>query len=322
MSSTSLLLKNWIPYKLKTEGEAAYCQWLYLGDKLFAEPFFDQTISKCKSLRENSQLYHSVSAVSALTDWAPYLTTLNPSAIIFHVSRCGSTLLSQLLAQNADNIALSEVPFFDDLLRWGFRNNTVQKILPTVKAAIAFYGIKRNNEQRLFIKADSWHIHFYKAYRELFPGIPIILLYRRPDEVIRSHQKQPGMHAVQGVIEPSLFGFDDAVFHLSLDEYRAKVLEGYYNSFTAILQQDKKAFAFDYKEGMVNIIHQVMDICGIPVTETQSKLIKERSTQHSKFPGQVFSEEVISGNPPVYLQPAFEAYYCLEKIRLTHQPTS
>jgi len=322
MSSTSLLLKDWIPYKLKTEGETAYCQWLYLSDKLFAEPFFDQTISKCKSLKENSQLYRPVSAVSALTDWAPDLTTLNPSAIIFHVSRCGSTLLSQLLAQNADNIALSEVPFFDDLLRWGFRNNTVQKILPAVKAAIAFYGIKRNNEQHLFIKADSWHIHFYKAYRELFPAIPIILLYRRPDEVIRSHQKQPGMHAVQGVIEPSLFGFDDAVFHLSLDEYRAKVLEGYYNSFTAILQQDKKAFAFDYKEGMVNIIHQVMDICGIPVTETQSNLIKERSTQHSKFPGQVFSEEVINDNPPVYLQPAFEAYYSLEKIRLTHQPTS
>lgn len=322
MSSISLLLKDWIPCKLKTEGEDAFCQWLYLGDKLFAEPFFDQTISKCKSLKENSQRYRSASAVSTLTDWAPALTTLNPSAIIFHVSRCGSTLLSQLLAQNADNIALSEVPFFDDLLRWGFRNNSVQKVLPVLKAAIAFYGIKRNNEQHLFIKADSWHIHFYEAYRDLFPDVPIILLYRRPDEVIRSHQKQSGMHAVQGVIEPSLFGFDNSIFQMSLDEYRAKVLEGYYNSFAAILEQDKNSFAFDYKEGMVNIIHQVMVLCNIPVTEEQSKLIKERSTRHSKFPGQAFSEEAINSNPPVYLQSAFEAYYCLEKIRLIHQPTS
>ena len=323
MSIIGAPLKDWIPYRLKETGDAANCEWLYLGNYAFDEPFFDETISHCRQLKENSQMRRVISDVSMLSEWASELFAITPTAFIFHVSRCGSTLLSQLLAQNPANIVLSEVPFFDELLQKGFRNNSMEKILPLLKDAITFYGKKRNEKQEhLFIKADSWHIHFYTELRQLFPQTPFLLLSRRPDEVVRSHQKLRGMQAVQGVIEPALFGFDETIFHIPLDEYTANVLETYYNAFAEILQKDKLAFAFDYKDGMMNIIQKMMAACNITVAEEQLESMKERSSCHSKFPEQAFSEKAITGVPPEYLEKAFHSYNELEKLRLTHPPTS
>ncbi|PAV93766.1 hypothetical protein WR25_26873 [Diploscapter pachys] len=55
--------------------------------------------------------------VSALLDWHARSPGLTPSALVFHASRCGSTLIAQLLASQARNIVLSEPPPLDNLLR-------------------------------------------------------------------------------------------------------------------------------------------------------------------------------------------------------------
>lgn len=200
----------------------------------------------------------------------------------------------------------------------------MQEAAVFLKNTISLYGARRNKEQQhLFIKADSWHIHFYRELRQLFPHVPFLLLYRRPDEVIRSHQKKRGMQAVPGLIEPGIFGFDkDSISYADLDGHMAKVLETYYHAFMDVLQKDKMTFAFDYKEGMVNIIQDMLANCGISVSEEQLALIKERSSRHGKFPEQLFIEEALTGTAPAYLQKAMKLYDALGKLRLTHQPTS
>src|SRR6185436_3979913 len=149
--------------------------------------------------------------------------TVAPTAFIFHISRCGSTLISQLLSLQSSNIVLSEVPFFDELLMWGYKNNCMPAALPHLRSAFEIIAAKRNeNDSKLFIKTDCWHIHFYKQLRELYPQTAFILLYRRPDEVIRSHQKNKGRHVIPGLIEPGIFGFDkNAIGNFGLDEYMA-----------------------------------------------------------------------------------------------------
>ncbi len=319
----SSALRDWIPFRLRQEAGALNCQWLYLGSNTFDDPFFDETISRCRALPENSKLRQTISSVSMLQEWAPQVEAIPPTAIIFHVSRCGSTLLSQMLAVDPANIVLSEVPFFDELLRWGFRENAMQQAGPFLKDAISLYGTRRNEQQQnLFIKADSWHIHFYKELRQLYPHTPFLLLYRRPDEVVRSHQKKRGMRAVPGLIEPGIFGFDkDSISHADLDGHMAKVLETYYCAFMEVLQKDKLAFAFDYKEGMVNIIQDMLANCGISVSEEQLAAIKKRGSRHGKFPEQAFSEEALTGTAPACLQKAMQLYDVLGKLRLTHRPT-
>lgn len=315
--SITSAIKNWVPYRLYHEGGNNYCRWLYLGDEKINEPFFVDTIGKRRMLPENSRLTRSVSSIEILPEWAQQIETVSPTAFIFHISRCGSTLISQLLGLQAANIVLSEVSFFDELLRLGKKNNCIPAILPLLKAAIEMLAAKRSEtSEQLFIKTDSWHIHFYSELRELYPQTPFILLYRSPDEVIRSQQKNRGMQAVPGVIEPEIFGFDkNEILHLGLDEYMAKVIESYLQAFVKILNEDKQALAVNYNEGAMTIVNKIAAFTGISINEEEMEIMKQRSGFHGKYPGQIFEEAKMEGQTPEYLKRAFELYDEIERIR-------
>jgi hypothetical protein len=301
-------LENWIPYKLSFAGGQPRCEWLYTGDSDFTEPFFDETISKCR--HANFRSYKSVSSIDVLPQWSEGIERVRPSAFIFHVSRCGSTLASQLLAQDRSNIVLSEVPFFDSLLRAGKSINAT-----LLKDAIAFYSPVKDHRKRLFIKSDSWHIFFYKQIRELYPQTPFILLYRRPDEVARSQQKRRGMHAIPGLIEPALFGFENDVRQMNLDVYLGEVLDKYFQAFLQVVQKDALASLINYNEGPVTMVEKIARITNTPISDEEMGKIKSRSMYHAKYPEQVFSEEGIQDPVPDYCRAAFDKYEALEKIR-------
>lgn len=310
-------LKNWIPYRLVEEAGISYCKWLYLGHESIEEPFFEETINKCIQLPENSHLLKGVSSLEILPEWAQSVETVPPTAIIFHISRCGSTLISQLLSLNPENIVLSEVPFFDELLRNGHKKNNGDSSLLLLKAAIDFYGAKRADQPvRMIIKTDSWHIHFYKQFRQMYPQTPFIFLYRRPDEVMRSQQKRRGMQSVPGLIDAEIFGFDANDFEYEgLDDYMAKVIESYLHAFSDILHKDPLCMAANYQEGALSIIKRIAAFCGWSMQENEWAAMEQRLNYHGKYPTQVFTEERMTDPPAEYLKKAFEWYEAVEKIR-------
>jgi hypothetical protein len=308
-ASISSALANWIPYKLSFNEGQPRCEWLYTGDKDFTEPFFDETISKCRQLNYRDR--KSISSIEILPHWSGEIESVPPSAFIFHVSRCGSTLASQLLALDNANIVLSEVPFFDALLRSG--KNVSHQLL---KDAITFYSPVKSHRKHLFIKTDSWHIFFYKQVRELYPKTPFVLLYRRPDEVVRSQQKRRGMHAIPGLIEPTLFGFDkNEVQHMNQDEYLGMVLDKYFQTILNILEEDRNAIPVNYNEGPVAMVEKIAAIAGAPIGIAEMEKIKSRAMYHAKYPEQVFAEEAVRGPVPEFCKAAYEKYEALEKIR-------
>jgi hypothetical protein len=303
----SSLLDKWVPYKLTSWEDHPFCEWLYTGDKEFTEPFFEETIVQCRQLYYRGR--KSVSSVDILPQWSGEIESVPPTAFIFHVSRCGSTLASQLLALDKSNIVLSEVPFFDALLRESISGESL-------KAAIGLYAPAKNNRKRLFIKTDSWHVFFYKQLRELYPKTPFVLLYRRPDEVMRSQQKRRGMHAIPGLIEPSLFGFEnDEVHQMNQDEYLGIVLARYFEAFLNILENDPLALLLNYKEGAVTMVEKIAAITNTPISAEVMEKIKTRSMYHAKYPDQVFAEDALGEPVPVYCRAAYDKYEALEKIR-------
>jgi len=147
------VLKNWIPYKLVNLQGQIHCRWLNTFNKTFIEPFFDETILKLKGLNSAHSAISSVSDLSMLEEWVAGLNSMEPTAFIFHISRCGSTLISQLLATSDQHIVLPEVPFFDDLLRLpyqhkGFTSKDASGLLMT---AIKYYGQKTDGPRAAFI---------------------------------------------------------------------------------------------------------------------------------------------------------------------------
>lgn len=317
---TKSAVDGWIPVKLYPEDNNLLCRWLYIGDKAFDEPFFDESISACRAgFSENWHVKRSMSSTDVLADWAKEMDTIKPTALIFHISRCGSTLISQMLGMQPSNIVLSEVPFFDDLLRYGKKHDCMPSILPQLQAAASIYGANRTGKyERLFIKTDSWHIHFYKELRALYPDVPFFLLYRKPDEVLRSQQKKRGMQALPNYLEPEIFGFNkETVSATALDEYMGMVIESYLEAFLEILQKDQLAYAINYHDGAMPIVDTIAAVTGLPITEAENLLMEKRAGFHAKFPEQVFSEEKPKEPVPGFLRRSFELYDKIEEFRLS-----
>src|SRR5438874_313448 len=55
--------------------------------------------------------------IARLPEWLMAHQHLRPSGLIFHMSRCGSTLVSQMLAALPANIVVSEAPPIDAIVQ-------------------------------------------------------------------------------------------------------------------------------------------------------------------------------------------------------------
>lgn len=322
MELTHSPLKNWIPYKLINHDGQLLCKWINTFNTPFTGPFFDDTILGLKNINRKHSKVSSVSSLAMLESWASDTETVTPAAIIFHISRCGSTLISQLLCLSDRHIVLPEVPFFDDLLRLPYQQDsfTSDTASALLTAALKYYGQQRTgHEQHLYIKADSWHIFFYQQLRQLYPAVPFVLMYRNPAEVFHSHKKQPGMHAVPGLIEPAIFGFKpDEEMTLNLDAYLASILEKYLSQYHEIIQTDKNCLLMNYNEGAITMMQKLADFTNMKINDEYLLSIKERSTFHSKKPDSVFSES-LPITIPHYLDSAVALYHQLEEYKNLQQ---
>ncbi|MDB6131689.1 MAG: hypothetical protein JWM04_2796 [Verrucomicrobiales bacterium] len=218
---------DWMPMRIYWRDERPMVDWGHLGPRRFTEPFFSQTIHPC--VRHPADLlFRHQTALDDLGEIASAQSSLRPTGFIFHMSRCGSTLLSQMLAVSPENIVLSEAGPIDDILRGHFRNPDIaeDRRVQWLQSLIAVLARRRHPaEKNVFIKFDCWHVLFLPLIQRAFPKVPWIFLYREPLEVMASAQKQLGGQMIPGVLQPGLFGWDsDMVGGMRLYEYAARAL--------------------------------------------------------------------------------------------------
>jgi len=313
---TTDFMQGWIPYKITVDDGEALCHWIDTGNQAFSEPFFQETLGKIKGMARHRFFFNSVSGLTLLEEWAEAVDYVEPTAFIFHISRCGSTLISQLLSLDEQNVSLSEVPVFDNILRLKYKlpGITDEHTSRLFKAAIKFYGQKRTgSEKYLFIKTDSWHVHFHKQLRALYPDTPFILLYRAPDKVFESHGNLRGIQMVPGLIEPGIFGFDeDEIPDFFI--HPANVITSFLKKYIDIASKDKLSLLLNYNEGMITIMDKIASFCNIAFSMGLRQKMLQRTAYHSKYPDQVFTEQRNMPAPP-YLQEATELYDKVEVLR-------
>ncbi len=311
-------LKNWIPFRLDFQEKNLHCHWLYVSDKKFTEPFFHETERRCRIFEENRKPFLAVSTLDGIIDFAENIPSVAPTAFIFHISRCGSTLLAQLLSLDEQNIVLAEPPIFDEVLREiRFKNPDIleEKIGESLKAVVKFLGQKRTgDEQNFFIKLDSWHIFYYEKLRKLYPETPFIFSFRRPDEVIRSQVHQSGMHASPGVIQPEVFGFTlEEVLQVERPVYIAKVLEKYFERYLEITEKDINALFVNYAEGILTSLDKIEKFLNLKIEPSIKQKMIERTQFHSKRPNTIFEEKPLEDELPDYQKKVFGMYEKLVK---------
>ncbi len=141
-----------------------------------------------------------------------------PAGIIFHMSRCGSTLTSRMLGALPGVLALSEPRAIADVLRYN-RFDRGRDPAEQARRLRAVTGVLAGDARTFVIKTDALSVLDLATFRLAFPRTPWVFLYRDPVDVLLSLQRDPAPEMAQGQRDLGARGVG-----LTADEYCAQAL--------------------------------------------------------------------------------------------------
>ena len=314
-------LRGWYPVVVTRGNGNPGVWWRFVGDEPLTEPFFCDTLGRLAGNRRVSRF----TSVDSLRN-AGGLECLSPTAFLFHASRCGSTLLAQLLATLPGGVVLSEPPAVESFLRCAAEEPTGPFDHSVLAGLIRVMGQRRSSADRhYFIKFECWHIHSLPLLRAIFPGTPCVFLYRRPAEILASHRRQRGRHMVSSLVAPAMLDTLHGDSHpADLDSFCARVLASFF-----------RAAARFAAAGKVRLVHAsqlpdlvwsgLLDDFSLPCSQSVIAPMKARARFHAKRPTDPFA-----GDPPTVRaasdspahQQAVASYEILEELRRQSDGTS
>lgn len=218
---------GWLPVRTRWQDQDLDVDWAYVGPRPLREPFFEETVARCVAKPFNRMFGYST-PIEALAGRLRDHRCVPPTGFIFHMSRCGSTLASQMLAAIPRNIVVSEASPIDAVVQARRTRPDLggEQHAAWLRWMIGALGQARSGEERhFFVKLDSWHALALPLFRRAFPSVPWIFLYRDPVEVLVSQLRRRGIHMVPGLMDPEVFGFDASLATETPANYCARILE-------------------------------------------------------------------------------------------------
>lgn len=130
-------------------------------------------------------------------------------ALVFHCSRCGSTLLSRLFQHAPGTRVFAEPEALPHYLHAHSAALLRGEGADELRTFIRAFGLApRPGEKRLVLKLTSLSIAYLPVFRACFPAVPFIYLLRDPVEVVQSLSRHlPGfLHDRRRNMLAELFG--------------------------------------------------------------------------------------------------------------------
>ena len=280
MSGAPASLDGWTPIRVHWRAEPVV-EWCWTDGLAFDDPFFTQTVERALR-RPFSLLFRRETPLSELDALEP---GLEPNGLVFHLSRCGSTLVTQMLASVPQHLVLSEPPPVDDVLGIGAsEEETVRRL----RAMVSALGRPRQGDERGYVlKLDAWHACRLGTFRRAFPDVPWVFLFREPVEVLASQFRERGAHMVPGVLDPRLFGIDPReIAEMAPEEYCARVLAAICRS--ALAHRDEQALFLDYRELPGAVFDRVLGSFGLTCDAAEHATMERVSHLDAKNPALTF----------------------------------
>ena len=98
-------LARWTPIRFDLSGPVPTVDWADLSQERFVEPFFDQAVARWASGPRARPLVRTGLEALVILYTEP---SLEPAGMIFHLSRCGSPLVSRLLGTLPGTVVIAE----------------------------------------------------------------------------------------------------------------------------------------------------------------------------------------------------------------------
>ncbi|MEP6819613.1 MAG: sulfotransferase [bacterium] len=284
---------GWLPIRIYWSEGQPMVDWCQPGKERFVDSFFDETIERCLSDPFNL-LFRQQTPIAVLGQRSEVSPGLDPAGFIFHMSRSGSTLISQLLAALPRNIVISEAPPIDATLRAHFKSAEVtdEQRITWLRWLLSALSQPRSGEQKLFVKFDAWHILDLPLIRRAFPRVPWIFVYRDPVEVMVSQLAHRGAHTIPGVIAPSSFGMNpDQIWTIEPEEYCARVLAALCQA--ALQHHGSGGLLVNYRQLPEIVWTSLAEFFGIDFSDAEVETMKDKTKRHAKNPAVVFQNDSV-----------------------------
>jgi len=182
---------GWLPVDAVVVDGRPGLLWMQLPNVSFAEPFFQQTIDRIRA--DQPQTPEQFAEFDALLQLDQTLPHVEPAGLIFHSSRCGSTLLANACRALTESIVLSEPTPVDKLIARFITDagDAVREALYSVLLRATVNALVQRDDRRVFIKFSCCSVSQLERLRRIWPRAPWVFLYRDPVETIFSNATNP-----------------------------------------------------------------------------------------------------------------------------------
>ena len=281
-------LADWVPLFL----QRGQVHWVYMGAERFTEPFCQDSLQRLAA-RPFNQLFQQRTGLDVLLARAQTHPGLPLQGLVFHMSRCGSTLLAQALTALPDSVVLSEPPAVDTLLEWlnaapNYGHAAGDALLRGLVCALG--QPRRAQDRRLFIKTDCWHIGHIDRILRAFPDVPWLFLYRDPLEVLVSQAKMPALYLIPGSLVNHSLKPPDELLNQPL-AHGAWVLSQVLEGAIQAIRQHPGGLLVNYIELPEAINTRIASHFRLNLTDTDTALLKSVGSHYSKNPQQAFQAD-------------------------------
>lgn len=253
--------------------------WCWLGEARFDEPFFVQTVERLL-LDPAALVFAPETGAGPLEEAA--VRGGDPSALVFHTSRCGSTLVARMLAAVSRHRVLSEPEPLDALLRLPAEVAPPERRLAWLRGLAAAWAPPPPG--RLVVKLEALSALSLPALREAFPGTPRVFLYRDPVEVLASNLALGSLRAGNLAIAARC-GLDprgdDADFAARvLARILRAAIEDQRSGGTLLVRYDELPDAF---------FSRILAHLGLTLSPEEADAARRASGEDAKAPGRTFA---------------------------------
>ncbi len=295
-------LRDWFPVALGADD----IWWRHLPGR-FTTPFFADAL-RAQPAAERLVCRTPLEWLDRIEAFVP------PGALVFHSSRCGSTLLAQMLATLPQCIVQSEPPVIDDFLARHGDGPVTSALCSRLRGLLHALGQRRAPQESHFVvKLDCWHIRHLPLLRAALPGTPFWFLYRDPDAIMHSHRRQRGPQMVPGMVLPA--GFGEGLAPGDLEGYCARVIG---DILERALAHRDELLLLDYRQLPDVVWEDLVPRLGVACTGEQLAAMRERSRFHAKSGnlGYAGDPAAAQATPPHLVSALAPLYARLEAARL------
>lgn len=316
--------QGWAPAWIEWRDAEPLVAWCYLGAAPFGEPFYDQTLQHAQTPFNN--LFAHRTDMDALARWHEESPGLTPSGFIFHMSRCGSTLVSQMLASLPCHLVISEAGPLDALAR-SHSSTPIERRVEWFRWMISALGQKRTGEEtRYFVKFDSRTTLDLPFIRHAFPDVPWVFVYRHPAEVLASHLNDPSPAMIPGIVGRGGLDLPPALaLAMAPEEYGARVLGRLCEAALGHLRDGGMPVNYTQLPEAAGL--EIADHFGVRFTPHEAACMNDAALFHAKFPGRRFEPDgdykrralpqAARDAAARWIEPQYAA---LERLRLSRVP--